>query len=693
MPWLLALLASCGDDGTSTSAPASSDSTESTTTASTTAVADESSTSAPGTSALTSGGTSTGSGSDSDTTGADDLAPVAIDDTYFATQDLALAVAADAGVAANDVDDGALGVSDFDAMSQGGGTVQLAPDGSVAYTPASGFWGRDSFGYTIADAAGATASATVTVYVAPVLIPLGDVADGFGGFVLDGGPGDESGSAVGRAGDVNGDGRDDLIVGAPVADANGSNAGRVYVVFGKADTDPVALTNLGDGGFAIDGAAPDDLAGASLGGGMDLDGDGLAELLVGASHADPNGASSGRAYVVFGKADTDPIDLAMLGGAGFTLSGELAGDRAGESLDFVPDVDGDGIAEIVIGASRNDAAASNAGRSYVVFGKTDTDPIELAMLGEGGFTIDGEASLAHCGQSVSNAGDVDGDGLADVVVGAPGAQPNAAYYAGRAYVVFGKGDSTAVDGGQLGAAGFVLDGEAASDRAGYTVSGTGDVDGDGLDDLVVGSVDGAPSGMYAGRSYVVFGKADTQAVDLAALGDGGFFIDGGAQQDTSSFALGRAGDVNGDGLADVLVGAPGAHVAGPIAGRAYVVFGKADTSPVSLAELGTAGVVLESEGMGDNTGWSVQGAGDVDGDGFDDVIVGAPNADPNGPYSGRSYVVFGVPTADNCCRAHERGGCTDAVIEACVCALDPGCCEAWDDLCTAAAADDCSACG
>jgi hypothetical protein len=326
MPWLLALLASCGDDGTSTTAPASSDGTESTTTASTTAVADESSTSAPGTSGLTSGGTSSGSGSG--TTGADDLAPVAIDDTYFATQDLALAVAADAGVAANDVDDGALGVSDFDAMSQGGGTVQLAPDGSVAYTPASGFWGRDSFGYTIADAAGATASATVTVYVAPVLIPLGDVADGFGGFVLDGGPGDESGSAVGRAGDVNGDGRDDLIVGAPVAGANGSNAGRVYVVFGKADTDPVALTNLGDGGFAIDGAAPDDAAGASLGGGMDLDGDGLAELLVGASHADPNGASSGRAYVVFGKADTDPIDLAMLSGAGFTLSGELAGDRA-----------------------------------------------------------------------------------------------------------------------------------------------------------------------------------------------------------------------------------------------------------------------------------------------------------------------------------------------------------------------------
>jgi hypothetical protein len=103
-------------------------------------------------------------------------------------------------------------------------------------------------------------------------------------------------------------------------------------------------------------------------------------------------------------------------------------------------------------------------------------------------------------------------------------------------------------------------------------------------------------------------------------------------------------------LADVLVGAPGAHVAGPIAGRAYVVFGKADTSPVSLAELGTAGVVLESEGMGDNTGWSVQGAGDVDGDGFDDVIVGAPSADPNGPYSGRSYVVFGVPR-----RLHRRG--------------------------------------
>ncbi len=237
---------------------------------------------------------------------------------------------------------------------------------------------------------------------------------------------------------------------------------------------------------------------------------------------------------------------------------------------------------------------------------------------------------------------MNGDGLADVIVGADAADPGGNLSAGESYVVFGKADGTVVELSDVvaGIGGFVINGIDPNDTSGGSVSGAGDVNGDRLADVIVGALRANPGGNnQAGESYVVFGKADGMAVELAdvAAGSGGFVINGIDQGDWSGFSVSGAGDVNGDGLADVIVGAWSADPGGNnSAGMSYVVFGKADGTAVDLTDVasGSGGFVINGMDAYDSSGWSVSGAGDVNGDGLADVHVGARSA-------GESYVVFG----------------------------------------------------
>ncbi|SFE39277.1 integrin alpha [Nitrosomonas sp. Nm166] len=485
--------------------------------------------------------------------------------------------------------------------------------------------------------------------------------DGSNGFRLDGEAADDRASvSVSNAGDVNGDGFDDVIVGAVFADPDGiDGAGSSYVAFGKASgfDATIDLSSLdGSNGFRLDGVAAGDFSGGSVSSAGDVNGDGFDDVIVGAPYSNQSAS-----YVVFGKASgfSTTIDLSSLDGSnGFRLDGETAYDRSGRSVSSAGDVNGDGFDDVIIGAVGADPNGDYSGSSYVVFGKAaGFDPtLDLSSLdGSNGFRLDGEAANDFSGFSVSSAGDVNGDGFADVIVGThTPVDLDSNYNAGSSYVVFGKasGFSATLNLSSLdGNNGFRLDGASESQSSLYysdtSVSNAGDINGDGFDDVIVGIYSADPNGIHSGSSYVVFGKATgfDPTLDLSSLdGRNGFRLDGEMAHDQSGRSVSGAGDVNGDGFDDLIVGAPHADPNGIHSGSSYVVFGKNSDfdATINLSNLGSDdGFRLDGEAEFDNSGRSVSSAGDVNNDGFDDLIVGAPEADLDGIDSGSSYVVFG----------------------------------------------------
>ncbi len=349
------------------------------------------------------------------------------------------------------------------------------------------------------------------------------------------------------------------------------------------------------------------------------------------------------------------VELSSLSaGDGARIDGVTAGDYTGGSIFSAGDVNGDGYEDVIVGARNADPHGTSSGAAYLLFGSASGfSGLSLSGLnGTNGFKISGAATNDLAGFAVSGAGDINGDGYDDILIGVPQADPHGGN-SGAAYIIYGKasGFTANLDLSSLnGANGFQLSGALTGDFAGVSVSGAGDVNGDGYDDFLVGARAADPHGAQSGSTYLVFGKAGSFGanLDLSSLdGTTGLRIDGEAAGDYAGNSVAAAGDINGDGYDDLIIGGPSAHPHGTNSGRAWVIFGKASGFPATLALSsldGTNGFRINGSATGDRAGFAVAGAGDINGDGLADLVIGAPTTDANGVDSGAVYVIFGKTT-------------------------------------------------
>ncbi len=422
------------------------------------------------------------------------------------------------------------------------------------------------------------------------------------------------GWSVATAGDVNGDGFSDIVVGSPRYTFNSEIRGKAYVFHGSRDGLAVSPS------WVLEGSTDGERFGECVATAGNVNRDLYGDVLIGAPEYKVDGNPAGKVYLFYG------TSWGLQSAAGWTMTADHANARLGHSVAAAGDVNGDNFGDIIIGEPNNSSnALSGNGTVYLYYGDAN-GPSAFAP----DWVIDGDLDNAGLGTSVATAGDVNGDGYADVIIGAPKWN---AYY-GAAYVFHGSASGPGTLAEWRGV------GEDIGCMFGVSVATAGDVNGDGYADIVAGQYyydgtlsDQGASYLWLGGPGGLGGYSLTKDADWSSVG--------GSQNAEFGRCVAPAGDVNGDGYGDIIVGAPG-HVSGTTkTGQAAVFHG----GPGNLSQ--ESGWDYFSESEGNNLGFCVSTAGDVNGDGFADIMAGAPYYDSGYSDEGAVFVWYGSSEGPN----------------------------------------------
>ncbi|MBN2384720.1 FG-GAP repeat protein [bacterium] len=418
--------------------------------------------------------------------------------------------------------------------------------------------------------------------------------------------GAQLGWALNTAGDVNGDGYTDIIIGAPFYDSTHVDGGRVYVFHGSAS----GLGPVADWTSELDQTEAH--LGWSVAPAGDVNGDGYSDIITGAPWYS-NGQELEGAVLVF---NGSPSGLSS--SADWLVEGEQAGIEFGHAVCTAGDVNGDGFAEVIIGAPNYSNGQLYEGQVSGYYGSSSG--LEVSA----GWTYESDQATSYFGSTLSTAGDINGDGYCDVIVGAPD-YDNVYADEGRVYLFFGSVNGFAE------MPSWFSEGNQIDAHLGTSVSLAGDVNGDGYSDIIVGAPAYSDGESREGAAFIFFGSASGFST----------ISQWSAQSDQVGAQFGQtvatAGDVNGDGFSDIVIGAPWYDTGLANVGQAFLYFGAASSvSSVAWTSHGGQSYCY--------FGYSVASAGDVNGDGFSDVVVGAPYYDNGQSSEGKTFVFHGAAT-------------------------------------------------